>query len=282
MWVVIVATVGFLSALLMNAGLAIYLALHGASLAIPPAIDSRFLVLCTWGFLVPFVWGFSTKWLPIFLGLKPTDTRLLLVAVGLNVGGVTAALLGHFYIATLLSFHAAACAILALKLFQRPAAKPKTSGVHSSFPVFVRSAYVWLLVAALLAIWASRVQNAAGVWGASRHALTVGFLGVMVFSIGQRVLPAFSGMRLLFSTKLMFLALATLTLGCALRVSSEVLAYQDYALWAWKVLPISALLELSAVTLFATNLVVTFSRRPAHLLRQSSLVASATPRRKES
>ncbi len=281
-WVVIVATVGFLGALVMNAGLAIYLALRSTSPEISPAIDARFLVLCTWGFLVPFVWGFSTKWLPTFLGLQPANTRLLLCSVGVNLLGVTAALSGHFYIATLVLFHAAVFAIVALKLFQRPVAPAKTQGVHNSFPFFVRSAYAWLLVAALLAIWASRMENASGIWGASRHALTVGFLGVMVFSIGQRVLPAFSGMRLLFSTKLMFLALATLTAGCALRVSSEVLAYQDYATWAWKVLPISALFELTAVTLFATNLVVTFARRPAHLLRQSSLVAAATLRRKES
>lgn len=281
-WVVIIATVGFLAALVMNAGLAMYLALRSASPAIPPAIDARFLVLCTWGFLVPFVWGFSNKWLPIFLGLRPTNTSLLFCAVAINTFGVTAALLGHFYISALLTFHAAVFAIIALKLFQRPSAPAKTQGVHKSFPVFVRSAYAWLLVAGTLAIWASRVENASGLWGASRHALTVGFLAMMVFSIGQRVLPAFSGMRLLFSTKLMFLALATLTLGCFLRVSSEVLAYQDYAAWAWKVLPISALLELTAVTLFATNLVLTFTRRPAHLLRQSSLVAAPTLQRKES
>ena len=281
-WVVIVATIGFLAALVMNAGLAIYIGLYGVSPAIPPAIDARFLVLCTWGFLVPFVWGFSNKWLPIFIGLKPANTTLLFVALGLNLLGVTAALSGYFYLAALLSFHAAVSAIIALKLFHRPAAPAKTKGVHKSFPVFVRSAYAWLLVAGLLAIWASRAENASGIWGASRHALTVGFLGIMVFSIGQRVLPAFSGMKLLFSTKLMFFALSTLTLGCALRVSSEVLAYQDYAMWAWKVLPVSALLELTAVTLFATNLVITFARRPAHLLRQSSVLAAATLRRKES
>ena len=280
-WVVIVATIGFLAALVMNAGLAIDLARRGASPAIPPSADARFLVLCTWGFLVPFVWGFSNKWLPIFLGLKPTNSRLLFCAVGLNVLGVIAALAGQFYLATLLALHAAAFAIVALRLFERPAALAKTKGVHRSFPVFVRSAYAWLLVAAVLAIWASRVENASGIWGASRHALTVGFLGVMVFSVGQRILPAFSGMKLLFSTKLMFLALATLTLGCAMRVGSEVLAYQDYATWAWKVLPISALLELTAVTLFAANLVVTFASRPAHL-RQSSFVGAAELRRKES
>jgi hypothetical protein len=39
--------------------------------------------------------------------------------------------------------------------------------------------------------------------------------------VGQRVLPAFSGMRLLFSSKLMFAGLLLLTVGCALRVSGE-------------------------------------------------------------
>ncbi len=281
-WIVIAATFGFLSALLMNAGVAVYLARFSASPAIPQSIDAGFLVLCTSGFLVPFVWGFSTKWLPVFLGLRRPSIGLLATAIAINFAGVAAALFGKFEISTLLTFHAAVFAIIALKLFHRPAAKAKTTGVHVSFPVFVRSAYAWLLVAGLLAIWASRVQNAAGIWGASRHALTVGFLGMMVFSIGQRVLPAFSGMHLLFSTKLMFLALLTLTLGCALRVSSEVLAYQNYAQWAWKTLPVSAVLELIAVSLFAFNLICTFLSRPAHLLQQSSSSAAAPLIRKES
>jgi hypothetical protein len=54
---------------------------------------------------------------------------------------------------------------------------------------------------------------------------------MMVFAVAQRVLPAFSGMRLLFNTKLMFLAMLALTVGCLLRVSSEILAYQGFAHW---------------------------------------------------
>jgi hypothetical protein len=281
-WIVVASSIGFLCALLMNAALTIHLALYGSSAAIPQPVDGRFLVLCTWGFLVPFVWGFSTKWLPVFLGLRRPDTNLLAAAIAVNFLGVAAALFGHLRLAALLAFHAAVFAVVALRLFQRTIAEAKTTGVHKSFPVFVRSAYVWLLVAGVLGIWASWAQNATGIWGASRHALTVGFLGVMVFSIGQRVLPAFSGMRALYSTKLMFLALAALTLGCALRVSSEVLAYQDYAGWAWKALPVSALLELSAVTTFALNLICTFLRQPAYLHRQATVVAAATPLRKES
>ena len=119
------------------------------------------------------------------------------------------------------------------------------------------------VVAAALAIWASSVKDAPGIWGASRHALTVGFLATMVFCVGQRILPAFSGMRLLLSTKLMFVSLLLLSAGCTLRVSSEILAYQGFANWAWSWLPVSAVTEMAAVTIFAINLLFTFARRPA-------------------
>ena len=111
-------------------------------------------------------------------------------------------------------------------------------------------------------------------FGAPRHALTVGFLAMMVFAIGQRVLPAFSGMRLLFSTKLMFVAMALLTVGCALRVSSEILAYQGLAGSAWVWLPVSPVTEMTAVTVFAANLFVTFAQHPP----STSAYRSGTPR----
>jgi len=121
------------------------------------------------------------------------------------------------------------------------------------------------MVAAMLGVWAANAASPAGVWGASRHALTVGFIAMMVFCVGQRALPAFSGMRLLFSPRLMFIGLFLLSLGCALRVSGEVLAYQEILSAAWVWLPYSAILELSAVTLFAANLIITFLQPPVAL-----------------
>ncbi|MBV9340293.1 MAG: hypothetical protein JO159_05310 [Acidobacteria bacterium] len=50
--------------------------------------------------------------------------------------------------------------------------------------------------------------------------------------------------------------------GCTLRVVSEILAYQDSEAWAWTILPVSALIELIAVALFAINLTATFMRSP--------------------
>jgi len=268
--VVIAGSVGLCLTLLVNFGITLILAMRGTSPEIPAEFDQRFLVLQTWGFLVPFVWGFNAKWLPVFLGLRPVRGRVLLLAVALNSTGVLVAFAGWMTAATLVLIVGLMTALYSLRLFEPPARRAKVKGVHKSFPVFVRSAYIWALIAASLGIWAASVQNAHGIWGASRHALTVGFLATMVFAIGQRVLPAFSGMRLLFSTKLMFVATLLLAVGCLLRVSSEILAYQGLvrSVWAW--LPVSAITEMTAVTLFAANLLATFVRR-THPRRRCSI-----------
>jgi uncharacterized protein involved in response to NO len=258
--VVIAGSLGLLLTLVINVGVTFYIAFRGSLPEVPATFDQRLLVLETWGCLVPFVWGFSAKWLPVFLGLRRVRGRALLTAVGLNSAGVIAALTGEILPAVLFLLSGSIAAIFALRLFEPAERTPKVKGVHVSFPIFVRLAYVWALIAAILSCWAATSAQSSGIWGASRHALTVGFLATMVFSIGQRVLPAFSGMRLLFSTRLMFASLLLLAAGCFLRVSSEILAYQSFLRSAWSWLPISAVCEMAAVTVFALNLLVTFAR----------------------
>jgi len=175
-------------------------------------------------------------------------------------------------VATWIFVAGAVLAIAALRMFEPSRNKAKTRGVHSSFPFFIRAAYGWLLVAALLGAVAARWDSSGGIWGASRHALTVGFIAVMVLSVGQRILPAFAAMRLLWSTRLMFAALALVSAGCTLRVSCEILAYQAYATWAWSVLPASAILELAGLTAFAANILGTFLFEPSHVQKQPLVV----------
>jgi uncharacterized protein involved in response to NO len=267
-WVVISASLGFLLSLIANLAACIYVAVDGRTPALSHALDQRYIVLITWGFMVPFVWGFSSKWMSIFLGLKPVRIRLVFSALVVNVLGVLMSLLGWEGIATVLFVAAAVLAIAGLRMFEGAAREPKTRGVHRSFPLFVRMAYAWLLVAALLGVAATLWDSAGGIWGASRHALTVGFVAVMVLCVGQRVLPAFAGMRRLWSTRLMFASLFLLALGCILRVSNEMLAYEGYASWAWSVLPVSAFLELAGITAFAMNTFGTFILEPSHFHKQ--------------
>jgi hypothetical protein len=271
-WVVIGASLGLLLALLANGALSVYLGLFGRSPAIPHALDQCYLALMGWGFLAPFVWGFSAKWMSVFLGLKPPRPKLLLLAVGVSFLGVMCAFGGSTRAAMALFAVAAGTAITALRMFEPAERKPKTRGVHPTFPFFVRMAYGWLLAAAFLGVGAAQWDSSGGIWGASRHALTVGFVAIMVLSVGQRILPAFAGMRLLWSTKLMFTALTLLALGCTLRVSCEFLAYQSYATWAWDVLPVSAVLELGGITAFAINIFGTFVFEPSHAANQPGVV----------
>ncbi len=267
-WVsaVVAGSIGLLLTLVLNLVESVRLAALGAAPVFPHAFDQRFLVVATWGFLIPFVWGFSSRWMPTFLGLLPQREWLLVAALALNSMGVILALAGLFQTASSCLLFGAAASILALRLWETAPRPPKTRGVHPSFPAFVRIAYGWLIAASLLGVLASRTGGP-GIWGASRHALTVGFLSTMVFSVGSRVLPAFSGMKPLFSARLMFVSLVMLNSGCALRVLTEALAYQGSASWAWNWLPVSALIELSAVVIFAINLAFTFMQNPIVPLR---------------
>ncbi len=271
-WIVavLIGTAGFGIGLLMNLLAAAYVSVTATDPAFPPGFESRFLTLLAYGFLVPTVWGFSARWLPVFLGLKAVNEAALRYALLLGILGVALAEAGLFHIAPWVIAVAAVTSVGAFHLFARVERPAKTTGVHPSFPFFVRIAYLWLLTAAGLGICAAYFGHANGWVGASRHALTVGFIATMVFAIGQRVLPAFAGMRVLYSPRLMLSCLLLLNVGCALRVSSEILAYEGYWLPAWKVLPWSAICELTAVTIFAANLLLTFKQPPAHEIKAAS------------
>ena len=265
MVIVIAATIAFLVAVTVNFFAMTHLALYGTSPALPHVFDQQLVVLAVWGVLVPTIWGFNARWLPVFAGFKKPDGIRLLVAYGLIVAGVVAVFLQWLPIAAVLFLLAALLAIDALHVWQ-PAVQPaKLLHVHKTFPFFIRVAYVWLAVSCALDALAVRNDHAGGIWGASRHALTVGFIAGMVFAIGQRVLPAFCGMRILWSTRLMFWSLLLLHVGCALRVTLEPLAYESYWKFAWKLLPYSAFVELTAVVLFAINIAATLLHPPVHL-----------------
>jgi hypothetical protein len=262
MMVVIVSTIGFLGSLAVNLTLAVQSSIENTGVAIPHLVDQRVLPLYTWGFPVMAIWGFSARWLPVFLGLPQPKPRLLISAVAVNACAVIASLAGWLPVATVGALLGAALSIIALGVFRGPEKPAKTKGVHPSFPAFVRIAYVWLLISSVLGVCAARWDTAGGFWGASRHALTVGFMSTMVFAIGQRVLPAFCGMRVLFSPRLMLASLLLLNSGCVLRVISEVAAYEGYVPALWPLLPISALIEMAAVLAFAASLVSTLARQP--------------------
>ena len=197
---VLVGTAGFGAGLLMNLLTVLCVSVRNTGPEFPAATESRFLTLLAYGFIVPTVWGFSARWLPVFLGLKLVDDSRLGYALLLNITGIVLTLVGLPHIAAWVIGFSAIIAFTSFHLFGETERPAKVAGVHHSFPAFVRIAYVWLLTATALGVCAAYLDRAHGWVGASRHALTVGFVATMVFAIGQRVLPAFAGMRVLIQS----------------------------------------------------------------------------------
>jgi uncharacterized protein involved in response to NO len=254
---VLLGTAGLAAAVIFNFVECVRLSVQGGAISFPHALDQRYLVLLAWGFLAPFVWGFSARWLHTFLSVPQIDVRMFKLSLALDVAGVLAGVSGQARVATVLLTLGTLTIGFALRLWQRPLGPAKVLGIHASFPVFIRIAYVWLMIAGSMSVWAANADVHGGIWGASRHALTVGFAATMVFAIGPRILPHFTGVRALFSKRLMFLSLLLLQTGCTLRVLSEPLAYEGLLSFAWKTLPVSGMIELSAVLVFAINMALT-------------------------
>jgi len=190
---VLTGSLGFGVALLLNLVIAGYVTLYDTGPAFPVIFEARFLALVSYAFIVPTIWGFSARWLPTFLGLKPLNERMLRYALLLSIVGVLLTAIGFSPIAHWLIAIAAIAAVAAFHLFEQPRQAPKTAGVHASFPAFVQIAYLWLLIASGLGICSAYFDHAHGWIGASRHALTVGFVSGMVICDRAESIARFRG-----------------------------------------------------------------------------------------
>jgi hypothetical protein len=136
-WVVVVVlgTIGLSATLLLNLGAAVYLALGSISPAFPTELDQRFLMLTAWGFIVPFVWGFSARWMLIFLGLPALRKGMLLTAAGVNATGVALAVAGLLRIAAVVILGSAVLGVASLRMFE-PAKQSQNAGGAQDIPLF--------------------------------------------------------------------------------------------------------------------------------------------------
>ncbi|MGH9415428.1 MAG: NnrS family protein [Terriglobales bacterium] len=257
-------------------GIVLLLNLAGAlsaapgSAVYPPGLDLRVVELALWAFILPVAVGYSSRLVSIFLGLHPH--RFASARIGrLDLFSLLALLTVALTVAVLLNALAAAgvlalafvlAAIWALRIFEPSARPAKVTGVYGGYPVFIRIAYGWLLLGAVLALVAPAAPALPGLGGAARHAVTVGFVATLIFSLGPRMLPKFLNSRELFSPTMMALSLWLLTLGCGVRVVSEAAAYGTPGAWTWGLLPLSAYVELSAVLVFVANMGLTLARPP--------------------
>jgi hypothetical protein len=224
--------------------------------------------------LLSFVMGYSLRVLPIFAGLPAPSSRPAWTAFALlTVGGSAevAARLAELPALSAAAMGATALGVIAGMRALRPWARSlaETDTDSAWLGRFSRTAYVWLGVAAALLLGLRMAQAVGGVsplaehafGGASRHALTVGFVSMMIVGVAWRILPIFSGAPRAHPA-LLTAVFGLLLTGNTLRVGGQVAA----GLWGggwYALMGLSGWLELAAVALFATDVLRLLRATPA-------------------
>jgi hypothetical protein len=243
--------------------------------------------LAIFGFALNAIYGFGQKLLSGIVGSSTPRAAAIEATFWLhNLGAVllTLAHAGWVPFATLLGVAALATAALSYALgmrgfvrVRRSTARPEVG--QAVLRHYVQLAFFWLLagMAMLLAaelFWGARGLNPPHAYlGAVRHGLTVGFMTTLILGVGQRLLPIL-GHTLLPFPRLVLPTLVLIGVGNLVRVLSELATPVSPA--AFAVMPLSAVLELSALVLFTTNALRTLWPAPDPLLRTRRVTPSTS------
>lgn len=236
------------------------------------------LELALFGFALNAVYGFGQRLLPGILGAGAPRRSAAEATFGLHNAGVLALAIAHVrWSGVCGALGAAAIAagawpwVLGLHSFRRKSrSAPRPEAGPPFLAHYIQLALFWLLCGlALLAAGqiAAAVRGAAlprPYVGATRHALTVGFLTTLILGVGQRLLPIL-GHELLAWPRLVVPIFVLIAAGNALRVAAE-LATLAWPM-AFAILPASSICELSALALYAANAFRTLWPAPDPLLR---------------
>ena len=128
---------------------------------------------------------------------------------------------------------------------------------------FVRAAYAWLLVSLAMLLLMPLYNSLAGVrfshayLGASRHAVTVGFISLMIMGMAARVVPTLNGVdpSKLSSLRGPFLLV---NLGCLLRVAMQIAT--DWTHYAYAPIGLSGTLEVAGLAWWGLGLIAVIQR----------------------
>ncbi|MBI4578792.1 MAG: DUF1858 domain-containing protein [Planctomycetes bacterium] len=123
---------------------------------------------------------------------------------------------------------------------------------------FIRAAYAWLAVSLAMLLLLPVHQVISGIafshayYGAIRHAITVGFISLMIMGIAAKVVPTLNGIDTRTLPRL-WVPFALVNLGCFLRVSTQTLT--DWNPTFFAVIGISGTLEVTGLAWWGMGLV---------------------------
>lgn len=251
--------------------ISVYTAFEGTDV-IPSSVDGAYLHIGLMGFVAMMIFGFTLRTVPLFLGLKapnkkafdlifwPLNLAVAVKAVGMFAGNVFSDPLaprivevaGAVELVSIISF------VYFLNIFRKPEIDIAEAGVDQGYEKYIRTAYAWLLISAIMAFGISIYPALRGeeighaYVGAYRHALTVGFISMMILGMASRIIPVFTGTKL-YSSTLLLLTFILVNVGNVARVLSQPLAGEFGGIF-FVAMGVSGFIEVAGLSLFAYNI----------------------------
>lgn len=250
------------------------------------------------GFAMLMILGVSQRVFHYFYGFPEPNRRVSLAAlpainaaiVGIVLGLVAMRTLSHdwallWYASVLLMAGSVTVLVLGWRLFSRPLESDRSLK-------FLRAAYVWLFVSLAMLVllpayqygllpWlapesaATQIGFSHAYYGAIRHAITVGFISLMIVGMAAKVVPTLSGIDV-HALGGLWLPFVLVNLGCALRVTMQTLT--DFTYTAFPIAGASGVLELTGLAIWGGHLWRLMSPR-AMLLNEPAAGVALDPTR---
>ncbi|MCC7351137.1 MAG: hypothetical protein IT446_11260 [Phycisphaerales bacterium] len=229
---------------------------------LPDGARNLLIVLPVLGFAVNAIYGFGIRLIPGLLNIGNLRPRWFATTLVIHNLGLVLSLLPWHGVGIGGAGLMFAGAVVYLVGQNGLRSKPSRQifGIDPRGHILIRVAFFWLLaglgMVVIQHILPSLPHAFSGAW---RHALTVGFITTMILGVAQRMLPVFIKQPLA-SNRLMLVSAGLIIVGNAGRVTLELATIGQWT-WAFRLMGLTGLLELTSLALFAFNLVWTVRNR---------------------
>ncbi|MBV6519188.1 MAG: hypothetical protein DCC43_12410 [Candidatus Brocadia sp.] len=252
----------------INLGMTIYLYNH-AIYEIPRTVFSPFVHLYLFGFVFMFIFAINIRTVFAFLDIKPVREKAVNLTFWVLNISVPIYFVAHVFahrsviafrfsqgIAFPIAF-ALISFIYGLRIFERSTKELQDVVMDRSYAKTIRTAYLWLIVTAAILLvipflgLGSEMQQR--FHGSLNHAVTVGFITMMIIGYASKMIPTFKGIDM-HSLKLSNMTFILLNTGCFLRVFSQIMVGVSEKPVYYVVMGTSGWFELAALGIFGYNL----------------------------
>src|SRR3990172_3394327 len=152
--------------------------------------------------------------------------------------------------------------IYGLRIFERSTKELQDVIMDRSYAKTIRTAYIWLIVSAIILIIMPFLGHGTEVQrrfhGSLNHAVTVGFITMMIIGYASKMIPTFKGINM-HSIKISNLTFILLNFGCFLRVFSQILVGTSGKTIFYGTMGTSGWFELAALGIFLYNFLKTMN-----------------------